>query len=258
MKISALAIALALMPVSLGCLQAGTIELNGGFTPAPGTGAPADWSYSGAINLLYAVSSSNAVNGVQNSAGLWNASNGGTGDFTAPYAGASYVYGQDAWVYPNYATTKLSGLTVNDTYSLNFFYAAGQQTPYTSSSAFTVGWNYYVGAFNSPWTNGCSVVACPAGPVLGSVQLDVQSKQFTGWYEKSTTFIANAATETLGFVSYSNAGDVPPFALLAGVTVADATVAAVPEPSTWALLLTGFGAVAFAGYRRRKHVPLCA
>jgi PEP-CTERM motif len=36
------------------------------------------------------------------------------------------------------------------------------------------------------------------------------------------------------------------------------TLAVVPEPSTWAMMLLGFGGLAFAGYRSRKTVPIAA
>jgi hypothetical protein len=35
-------------------------------------------------------------------------------------------------------------------------------------------------------------------------------------------------------------------------------VAAVPEPSTWAMLLIGFAAVGYTTYRRRKIAALAA
>ena len=39
---------------------------------------------------------------------------------------------------------------------------------------------------------------------------------------------------------------------LATLTVSD-HVAAVPEPSTWAMMLLGFAGVGFAAYRKRKN-----
>jgi hypothetical protein len=37
-----------------------------------------------------------------------------------------------------------------------------------------------------------------------------------------------------------------------------AAASAVPEPSTWAMMLLGFGGLAFAGYRRQNAANLAA
>ncbi|MFL6726537.1 MAG: PEPxxWA-CTERM sorting domain-containing protein [Sphingomicrobium sp.] len=67
---------------------------------------------------------------------------------------------------------------------------------------------------------------------------------------------------TLGFiVSNPNIGDIPSNIIPSGlrVTASDATVAGVPEPSTWALMLVGFGAIGFVmRFRRRATVEVPA
>jgi hypothetical protein len=45
-----------------------------------------------------------------------------------------------------------------------------------------------------------------------------------------------------GFVEGSTTHDTPVVTLVSSVTV--------PEPSTWGMMLTGFAAIAFAGFRR--------
>ena len=70
---------------------------------------------------------------------------------------------------------------------------------------------------------------------------------FEGWTHESFTFTADAATETLSFLSIGTPTGLPPVALLDGVSVT-----AAPEPTTWALMLMGFGSLgAFARRRRR-------
>jgi hypothetical protein len=71
---------------------------------------------------------------------------------------------------------------------------------------------------------------------------------FPGWSTYSTTFVAGATTETLSFLA-AGSKEVPPFAL-----VSDVSVTGVPERSTWAMMLAGFGGLGYAGFRssRRK------
>jgi hypothetical protein len=40
--------------------------------------------------------------------------------------------------------------------------------------------------------------------------------------------------------------------------IADAFVATVPEPSTWAMMILGFAGVGFMAYRRRKSAAIAA
>lgn len=42
---------------------------------------------------------------------------------------------------------------------------------------------------------------------------------------------------------------------LDAITIDAMTIAAVPEPSTWAMMILGFAGVGFIAYRRRKQSP---
>jgi hypothetical protein len=69
----------------------------------------------------------------------------------------------------------------------------------------------------------------------------------------------NWAIDAASSSQSSSAGDQTmayAFAPLYGAAVLDATVTsgAVPEPSTWALMLCGFAGAGFAGYRRQREV----
>ena len=59
-----------------------------------------------------------------------------------------------------------------------------------------------------------------------------------------TSFIATG-TDTFTFTQFS-AGQASP-------TFDDFAIAAVPEPSTWAMMILGFAGVGFMAYRRRSH-----
>jgi hypothetical protein len=75
-----------------------------------------------------------------------------------------------------------------------------------------------------------------------------QPGSFSGWMTANFTFTANSPTEVLSFLAVGTPdGNVPPFALLDGVSLT-----AVPEPSTWAMMLVGFGGLGYAAFRRRR------
>ena len=64
-------------------------------------------------------------------------------------------------------------------------------------------------------------------------------------------FTADATSEVLSFLAIGTpiSPSVPPFSLLDSVSMM-----AVPEPSTWATMVVGFGGLGFAAYRRRRNV----
>jgi hypothetical protein len=67
------------------------------------------------------------------------------------------------------------------------------------------------------------------------------------------TFTATAATQVLSFLAKGTPGGAPPISFLDGVSL----MAAVPEPTSWALMIVGFGAVG-ATMRRRRTVAATA
>jgi len=79
--------------------------------------------------------------------------------------------------------------------------------------------------------------------------LKVASQGFTGWMTQTFQFTATGTSQVLSFLSVGTPSGLPPMAVLDGVSV---MTAAVPEPATWAMLITGFGMVGFAARRRRS------
>jgi hypothetical protein len=73
------------------------------------------------------------------------------------------------------------------------------------------------------------------------------------WVEESFRVIATATTERLEFTAtaLTSCGSC-------GAEVANVSLTAVPELSTWTMMLAGFGALGFAGYRRNKALSVTA
>ena len=59
---------------------------------------------------------------------------------------------------------------------------------------------------------------------------------------------ATSPTATLSFLAVGTPGGQPPFALFDGVSLVQ-----VPEPATWAVLLTGVGLAGLASRRRVRR-----
>jgi PEP-CTERM motif len=67
----------------------------------------------------------------------------------------------------------------------------------------------------------------------------------------ATLFAGSGASIVSGFFGTTNCAEICPFS--GQITSGTLTIAAVPEPSTWAMLLIGFAGVGFMAYRRRNQ-----
>ena len=98
-----------------------------------------------------------------------------------------------------------------------------------------------IGAYT---TSGATVNAALISGLHGPVGIAVSG---------SDLFVANSASGTIG--EYTTAGATVNAALISGLDgPADIAItgSSVPEASTWAMALTGFAALAFAGFRRAR------
>jgi hypothetical protein len=73
------------------------------------------------------------------------------------------------------------------------------------------------------------------------------------WLDESFRVIATATTERLEFTatSLTNCGSC-------GAEVTNVSFTAVPELSTWTMMIAGFSGLGFLGYRRNKAASLAA
>lgn len=128
----------------------------------------------------------------------------------------------------------LSNLTIGQVYALSFDWAAASwfTTADTTTERFDV-------TFGNQ-TKSTETLTLPA-------------KGFSGWRSTTLHFTVGAANQTLSFLAQGTPNGLPPSLLLDNVSMA-----AVPESSTWAMMLVGFGAAGMAMRTRRRRVAIAA
>lgn len=147
--------------------------------------------------------------------------------FTASSDGGNFI-ASDPVYHPGTISQTINGLTANTTYTLTFQYALAQQAHWSGSNT------------DAYWQVGLG------GSSQNSSSLSIAQGGFSGWQTASMTFTATSATEVLSFLAKGGTTGAPPFMLLDGVSL----VSAVPEPSTWGMMLGGLGLLGFMARRR--------
>jgi Protein of unknown function (DUF642)/PEP-CTERM motif len=123
------------------------------------------------------------------------------------------------------------------------------------SQAFaTVAGKTYVLKFeyaNNPWSTSTASAAVLVGgsSFIGSVTHDTSTGSNLEWTAYSATFVANSSSATLDFVNTVASSN-------GGVMLDAVSISAVPEPSTWVMMLLGFAGLGFAAYRRARAQPV--
>ncbi len=218
---------------------------NGSFTSNGGVGelntntTLANWT-SADPNYTFVFDANAATTGAPGQFGaviLYGSSNGGVSNpdpFGVSPDGGAFI-GSDPAV-PNSALEQvISGLTVGSKYELDFYWAADQQIGFSGRT--TEGWNVTFGG-----------VTQSVGPVSNP------SHGFSGWYTSTMNFTATSSTQTLSFLATGGPNaSAPPFALLDGVSLT-----AVPEATTWALMVMGFGGIGTLVRSRRRQLAATA
>jgi hypothetical protein len=195
------------------------------------------WSLSSSPGYAFLFTTGTAdttgANGQYGNLALWGTHDGGLNPLPVSQNGGNFV-ALDGDFQTAAITQTLNGLTVGKTYDVSFDYGYAQQRDYTGATkqGLTV----------------CLGSTCDATPTLTN-----QSKGFTGWMTADFAFKASSSSEVLSFLATSST-PVPPFALVDGVSA----TAAVPELSSWVLMLVGFAGLGLAGRRRRARTALAA
>jgi hypothetical protein len=148
--------------------------------------------------------------------------------YTASSKGVN-VFASDALYYPGTLSQTINGLSVGSAYTLKFDYALGQQVGFDGANS------------DNSWLVGFG------GATQNTSALSIANGGFSGWKSATMTFTATSASQALSFLAQGSAPGAPPFMLLDGVSL----TAAVPEPSTWGMMLGGMALVGVAARRRR-------
>ena len=198
-----------------------------------------DWtSATTSYNFLFTPGSADTtgVTGQYGNLQLWGPNNGSANGLPATSPNGGNFVGMDGAFQAGPLQQTINGLTVGETYAVTFEWAGAQQE-----------------GFDGPNTEQLEVS-------LGSQNqfttvYDNPSHGFSGWIPQTFYFTADATSEVLSFLAIGTpiSPSVPPFSLLDSVSMM-----AVPEPSTWAMMVVGFGGLGFAAYRRRRKVSAAA
>jgi Carbohydrate binding domain/PEP-CTERM motif len=124
------------------------------------------------------------------------------------------------------------------TYQASFWFGAVALAGYTPSITADIFGN-----------NGLTLLATNSYSIAGNNGTQYQFKQFT--------FVANGLHSTIRFTDASSVNSDPADGLLDTVSVTQ-IAGAVPEPSTWAMMLLGFAGVGFMAYRQKSKPALMA
>jgi hypothetical protein len=194
-------------------------------SPQPLTG----WTSTG-YNFVFLPTSTVATGGYGN-VSLWSpaSSPASANGFTnASPTGGNFVGADGAYGQANISQT-INGLKVGNDYAVSFAWAGAQQSGYTAANGTTENWQVTFG-----------------GQTKTTATISVPNEGFSGWINQTFNFVATNTSQTLSFFATGTPTGVPPFALLANVSVT-----AAPEPASLPIMLTGVaGLVAFARQRR--------
>jgi len=118
-------------------------------------------------------------------------------------------------------------------------------TPLTAGVTYTLSYDLYSPSNGQANPFNATLSSTLDGNTLGPFN----AKGFgAGWVEESATFVANSATPDFLTISFTGLGVTG-----ADFAIDNITIAAVPEPATWAMMILGFIGVGFMAYRRRQN-----
>jgi hypothetical protein len=202
-----------------GLLQPGVSAGFGSLYPSQQV---AGWTTSG-YNFVFTpgTADTTGANGQYGNLTLWGPNNGGAAGNNLPASspdGGNYLALDGAYEVGGVSQT-VHGLTPGQAVAVTFYFAGAQQAGYTGDTTEQLkvslgSEDQYTAVLNDP------------------------SHGFTGWRSVTMTFTPTSSSEVLTFLAIGTPNGVPPMSLLDGVTVS--SISQTPEPSSLALMITGF------------------
>jgi hypothetical protein len=218
--------------------SANSLVTNGSFETNAGAGqlgyntSATGWSLASSPGYAFLFAPGTAdtggANGQYGNLQLWGPGNGSNNSLPSSSPDGGYFLALDGDFQNSAVTQTISGLTVGGRYAVGFDYGFAQQSGFTGDTI-------------------QSMTVSLGGDSQTTTAYTLPSEGFSGWMHQTFVFTATSTSETLAFLANGNL-PVPPFALLDGVTMSD-----VPEPATWALMLTGVAGLGGAARFRRRR-----
>lgn len=218
-------------------VQNGSFEtlLQPGVSAQFGAGYPSQqvtgWTTSG-YNFVFLPGTADKA-GATGSAGalsLWGPGNGSANGLPASSPDGGNYIGADGAYQVSAITQTITGLSPGSTAVVSFNWAGAQQYKFD-------------GATTEQW-----IVGFGTDPTQATAVVQNANHGFTGWMQQTFSFAVTSTTAVLSFLARGTPGGEPPFSLLDGVSLVQ-----VPEPATWAVLLSGAGLAGLASRRRVRR-----
>jgi len=244
---------------------------NPGYPIGPNTQTGADDYFNGAYttpdNRDYATTNGHGGGNFT----LWGPDTFGTpanNGLTNSPTGGNFI-AADGSYHPAPIVQTLTGLVAGKQYTLSFWWAAAQQQGPTFNGVTQEGWVVCLGtcAYSPPSNDGGATIAdegiayynadplaygynpADTSQIFKTSIVTTTNHGFVPWQYQTFTFTANADTQSLSLLAYGTPVGQPPFALIDGLSLD-----AVPEPTTWGMMLIGFGVVGGVMRTRRRPV----
>lgn len=172
----------------------------------------------------------------------------------APGGGGNFV-GADGAYLNRPIEQVVSDLVPGREYSVSFWWAAGQQSQHPSgydgetTEAWTICFGTCSYAFDPDEANSYAAFNNVAGQdsLAFTGERTNAEHGFVPWKYEYFTFTAQSSTQTLSLLAYGTPVGQPPFSLIDNIELNP-----VPEPTTWAMMMIGFGVIGGV-LRTRRH-----
>jgi PEP-CTERM motif len=241
----ALPIAFCGLALGAGEVSAANLVLNGGFESSTNTQSThlsnpdtsvTGWTSTGSF-VLYCTAAAGTTcdeTSILGGAQLKGPANGYDNGLTSSPQGGAYMAFDATPYYHGAFTQTIAGLTVGDSYTLSFYMAGAQEA-------------------GAPGATTASITATLGNETFTTRTIDTPNAGFSPWNLYSTTFTYTGGGDILSFLATGGPNGSPPYALLDGVSLT-----AIPEPSTWLMILVGFAGLGLAARARRRSKAILA